>query len=155
PDPEPAPEPGPEPAPGDRPPWPAWTAPAALFLAIALALMLGSVAYVIVAGLTGGGQKSAGANIVATILNDAGSTGAAVFFAQMAGRPTPAQFGLRPTPVRPALLWMGAAYLVFFLFAAGWLAALGVDAKDHTLDEFQSSSAAIAGAAVLVTVIAP
>jgi membrane protease YdiL (CAAX protease family) len=139
----------------ERPPWRAWTGPAALILAVVIALVLGSVVYVIAAIATGHARGSAGANIVATILGDLAFVGAALFFAQLAARPTPAQFGLRPTRLLPAIGWMALGYPVFLLFAAQWLRILDVSSKDHTLDDLGRSTAALAAAAILVSVIAP
>lgn len=138
-----------------RPPWRPWTAPAALVLGLAAALMLGSIAYVIAAVVTGHARSSPGGNIAATVLGDVAFVGSALFFAQLAARPTPAQFGLRAVSLRKALPWMAAAYLVFLIFSGVWLSALNIDTKDHTLDDLGRSSASLAAAAVLVTVIAP
>jgi hypothetical protein len=145
------------PAPGgDRPPWRPWTAPAALVLAILGALVLGSIVYVISAMASGHhkGGTPAG-NVVATVLGDVCFVGSALFFAQLAARPTPAQFGLRPTRLRLALKWMAIGYAAFWVLSTIWLAVLGVSSKDHTLDDLGHSAAALAAAAILVSVVAP
>ena len=143
------------PAPPERPPWRAWTAPAALLLAITIALLLSSVVYVVGAIATGHSKSSPGANLVATVLGDVAFVAAAVFFAQLAARPTPEQFGLRPTRVRPALKWMALGYGAFWLVTATWFVALGIHDKDRTLNDLGGSTPSLAAAALLVTVIAP
>jgi len=145
----------PPPAAPEPPPWRAWTGPAALLLAVVMALILGSIVYVIAAIATGHARSSAGANIVATVLGDIAFVGSALFFAQLSAPPTPAQFGLRPTTLKRALIAMAAGYAVFWLLSGIWLAALGIDTKDHTLDDLGKSDASLAAAAVLVAVIAP
>jgi membrane protease YdiL (CAAX protease family) len=138
-----------------RPDWRPWTAPAALLLALAAALMLGSVVYVFSSLITGHAKSSPGGNIAATILGDVAFVGSALFFAQLAAKPAPDQFGLRLPTLRTAIIWMAAGYLVFLLFSGAWLSALNVDAKDHTLDDLGQTTAAVVAAALLVTLIAP
>ncbi|HEY3021035.1 MAG TPA: CPBP family intramembrane glutamic endopeptidase [Solirubrobacteraceae bacterium] len=139
----------------ELPPWRAWTGPAALLLAIAIALVLSSVVYVIGAIATGHTKSTPGANLVATVVGDFAFIASAVFFAQLAARPTPEQFGLRPARLRPAIKWMALGYGAFWLVTAGWFVALGIHDKDRTLDDLGSSTISLAAAAVLVTVIAP
>src|SRR3954452_11650063 len=143
------------PAPPGRPPWRAWTGPAALVLGVLGALMLGSIVYVIGAIATGHAKTTPGANIAATVLGDFAFIGAAVFFAQLAARPTPAQFGLRPARLKRAVIAMAIGYTAFWVLSGIWLALLGINTKDHTLDDLGQSTAALAAAAVLVSVVAP
>jgi uncharacterized protein len=139
-----------------RPPWPAWTAPAALMLALAAAVVLGGVAFLVAAAITGGDvEDSPGVQIAATVLNDLAFIGAAFFFAQLAGRPTAAQFGLRPTRFWPAVGWTALAYVTLLLLGGLWLQLFDVDTRDPTIDDLTTTSAAIVATAVLVTVIAP
>lgn len=141
--------------PPERPPWRPWTAPGALVLGVVGALVLASVAYVIAAIATGHSKSTAGGNIAATILGDFAFIGAALFFAQLSARPTPEQFGLRPTPLTRALPAMAVGYGIFWVFTMLWLGLLGSSTKDHTLDDLGQSTAALAAAAILVSVIAP
>jgi uncharacterized protein len=143
------------PAPPERPPWRPWTAGGALILGVLGALVLASVVYVSAAIATGHSKSTPGGNIVATVLGDFAFVGAALFFAQLSARPTPDQFGLRPTRLRPALVAMVSGYAVFWLLTALWLGLLGTSTKDHTLDDLGQSTAALAAAAILVSVIAP
>jgi CAAX protease family protein len=139
----------------ERPPWRPWTGPAALLLALAGSLMLGSIVYVGSAVVTGDTHTTPAGNIVATVMGDIAFVGSALFFAQLAAKPTPGQFGLRPVGLRVALRWMAAAAAVFWIFSAVWLSLLGVSSKDHSLDELGQSTAAIVAGAILVTLIAP
>jgi uncharacterized protein len=138
-----------------RPPWRAWTAPAALVLGLAAALVLGGVVFLVTAAITGEADDTPGANIAATALQHAAFIGAALFFAQLGGRPTPAQFGLRPTRLLPAIGWMAAAYVVLLVLGGLWLQAFDAETRDPTIDDLTTTSAAIAATAVLVTVLAP
>lgn len=145
----------PQPLADERPPWRPWTAPAALVLALAAGLMLGSIVLAGVAIFTGHTRSTPAGTIVATVLGDVGFIGAALFFAQLAARPSPRQFGLRIPDLGRALLWMAAGYVAFLVFSGLWLSALDVPTKDHSLDDLGKSPAALAAAAVLVTVVAP
>jgi uncharacterized protein len=138
-----------------RPDWRAWTAPAALVLGLAAALVLGGIVFLITAAVTGEADDTAGANIAATALQHAAFIGAAIFFAQLAGRPTAAQFGLRPTRFWPALGWMVAAYVVLLVLGGLWLEAFDAETRDPTIDDLTTTPVAIATTAVLVTVLAP
>jgi membrane protease YdiL (CAAX protease family) len=139
----------------ERPPWRPWTAPAALLLALAAGLIAGSIVLVGVAIFTGHTRSTPAGTIVATVFGDICFIGSALFFAQLGARPTLAQFGLRVPPLGRALVWMTAGYVFFLAFSGAWLSLLNVDTKDHSLDDLGQTSAALAAAAVLVTVIAP
>jgi uncharacterized protein len=145
----------PPPAAPEPPPWRAWTGPAALFLALVAGLVVGSIVYVITAIATGHPRDAPVANMIATVLGDVAFIGSALFFAQLAAPPTPAQFGLRPARLKRALTAMAVGYAVFWVLSGIWLAALGIDTKDHSIDDLGKATAEIAAAGVLVTVIAP
>jgi membrane protease YdiL (CAAX protease family) len=76
----------------------------------------------------------------------------------MAGRPLPAQFGLRPTPPLKALGWMVAAFLTFYVVTLVWVAIVGGSPDDKKLpDELGAdrSTIALLAVAFLVSVVAP
>ena len=137
------------------PTWRPWTAPAALVLALAMGLVAGSIVLAGVAIVTGSAKSTPAGTIVATILGDVCFVGSALFFAQLTSRPTLRQFGLTVPSLRTSLMWMAGAYLFFLFFSGVWLSLLDIPTKDHSLDDLGQTSAALAAAAVLVTVIAP
>jgi len=142
-----------------RPRWAAWTALAALVSALLMAL--------IGAALVGGIGSAVGAsfedpppavNIAATFVQDICFIAAAIIFARLAGRPTPAQFGLRP-PSRPwhALGWVVGGYLLFLIVSGIWLQALGTNPEDELPESLgaDESTAALVAVVIVVTVLAP
>jgi uncharacterized protein len=140
----------------EQPPtWRPWTAPAALVLALAMGLVAGSIVLAGVAIITGDAKSTPAGTIVATIFGDICFVGSALFFAQLTARPTLRQFGLTVPSLKTSLIWMAAAYVVFLTFSGLWLSLLDIPSKDHSLDDLGQTSAALAAAAVLVTVIAP
>jgi membrane protease YdiL (CAAX protease family) len=143
----------------ERPGWRPWTAWVALIAAFGAALMGALVVGVI--GAAAGADFSdptPAVNLAATVVQDVCLVIAAVLFAGMAGRPLPAQFGLRRTRVWPALGWMVLAFLAFYVFTAAWVAIVGANTDDQKLTDqlgVDRSTAAMLGAAFLVSVVAP
>ncbi len=139
--------------------WPAWTAWAALVVgfggALLAALVLGLVA------VPFGGALDApppSVNILATVAQDASLVLAALLFARLSGRPRPADFGLSPTAVWPAVGWAALTWGSFFAFTAAWVSLVGAPSTDTALPESlgaDRSTIALAAVAVLVCVIAP
>jgi membrane protease YdiL (CAAX protease family) len=147
------------PEPPDRPRWKPWTAWVALIAAFGGALVGALVVGVI--GVIAGADLSdptPAVNIAATIVQDLCFVAAALLFAGMAGRPLPAQFGLRRTNVWRALGWMAIGFTAFYVVTVVWVALIGVHADDTKLtDELgvDRSTAALLASAVLVSVVAP
>jgi membrane protease YdiL (CAAX protease family) len=76
----------------------------------------------------------------------------------MAGRPLPAQFGLRPTAPWKALGWMALAFVTFYVVTLVWVAIVGGNPDDEKLpDELGAdrSTIALLAVAFLVAVVAP
>jgi uncharacterized protein len=146
----------------ERPQWPRWkpwTAWVALIAAFGGAL-IGALIVGIVGAVAGAdiSDPTPAVNIAATIVQDLCFIAAALLFASMAGRPLPAQFGLRPTSVRKALIWMVAAFFAFYVVTAIWVSIVGGDTNDSKLtDELgvDRSTAALLASAFLVSVVAP
>src|SRR3954471_6121934 len=110
-------------------PWTSWVALVAGFAgAVVGAIVIGAVA--VAAGASFADPPPA-VNIAATVFQDACLVASAVLFARMAGRPRPGQFGLRGTRLWPALGWMLVAWIAFYVFAAAWVAALGISPNDE------------------------
>ena len=80
-----------------------------------------------------------------------------MFFARLAGRVAPWQFGLRPTRPGPAIGIVALGYVAFIAFSAAWVALLNIHDKDELPKELgvDTSHVALAATAVLVCVIAP
>ena len=141
------------------PPWPGWTAPAALFAGFAAALiaglMIGIVAAIFGASLS---DPPAAVSIISVIAQDACLIGAALLFARMTAPPRPELFGLRPAPLRRSVAYVVGGYLVFILASFAWLAIIGQpDAKDTITEDLGAKDSTVALIAVtfVVCVCAP
>lgn len=150
----------PEPPSADEgaPAWPPWMAPVALVAGLAGALVGGGVVFLVAAAL-GASTKNppAAVNLVGTFVQDICLIVAAVLFARLVRRPTPAQFGLRLPALRLAAGWLAVAWVAFFAFTAVWVAAVHVTQKDDLPDQLgaNASAAGLVAVAVLVCVVAP
>jgi uncharacterized protein len=147
------------PAPPDRPRWKPWTAWVALIGGIAGALMgalfIGVIA--VIAG-AGAGADTPAVSISATFVQDGCLVASALLFAGLAGRPLPQQFGLRPTRLLPAIGWMAAAFVSFYVVTAAWVAIAGANPDDDQLTKqlgVDRSTVAMLAVALLVSVVAP
>jgi membrane protease YdiL (CAAX protease family) len=141
------------------PPWPPWTAPAALLAgfaaAIVAALLLGGIGAIFVGTLD---HTPASVSILAVVVQDACLIGAALLFARMTAVPRPEQFGLRPAPFWRAVGAIVAGYLVFVIASYVWLQVIGEpDAKDTITEDLGAGDSTVALIAVtfVVTVCAP
>lgn len=142
-----------------RPRWKPYTAFLALIAgfggAIFGALIIGLVAAAFGASLT---HPPPAVSILGTIFQDLCLVAAALFFARLAARPTPGQFGLRDVRLWPALGLAAAAYATFYAFTAGWVALLGTTPDDENLPKelgADKSTVALVAVAFLVAVVAP
>jgi membrane protease YdiL (CAAX protease family) len=147
------------PAPIDKPPWRPWTAWAALIAAFGAALV-GAFLVGAIGAAAGSSfdDPSPAVNIGATILQDICLVAAAIVFAGMSGRPLPAQFGLRPTAPWKALGLMVAAFVIFYIVTAAWVAIVGGNTNDEKLPDdlgANRSTVALLAVAFLVSVVAP
>jgi uncharacterized protein len=142
------------------PPWPGWTAPAALFAGFAFALIaafaLGAVGAVFGADVT---DPPPSISILSVIAQDACLIGAALLFACMAAFPLPAQFGLRPPrSLKRSTIFVVVGYVGFILASYAWLSLIGQpDAKDTITEDLGAKDSTVALVAVtfVVCVCAP
>jgi membrane protease YdiL (CAAX protease family) len=155
----PAPEPRADSDPSPRSRWPPWTALVALIAGFAAALfgalVLGVVALAFGADFN---HQPPSVQILATIVQDLCLIGSALLFARMFGRVRPADFGLRPTRLRPALGWAVLTLVAFYVFTAAFVAIVGASPKDDQLPQqlgVDDSTAAMLAVAFLVAVVAP
>lgn len=138
------------------PPWRPWTAPVALIAGFGVAIFT----YVLIAGVAsavGARYDSGGVTIVATIFQDGALMASAVFFARMAMRPQPWQFGLRATRFWRAVGWAVLGYVGYVVIAASYAAAFSIDSQEDLPDDLgvDNSTLALVAVAILVTVVAP
>lgn len=141
---------------GDRPPWRPWTAPAALVLGLIAAMILGAI--VDAASVAGGsGAQSSTADLVATFIQDGCFIGAALYFAWIARRPTPGQFGLRLPRFWPAVGAVAAGYAVFYAATTAWLSGLNLHESQNLPQQLGAGNgtASLVAVTVLVCLIAP
>jgi membrane protease YdiL (CAAX protease family) len=143
----------------DRPAWPAWTPFAALLIGLMVALVGQTIVLVIAAAFGWDGDRQTPAMTIAgTIIQDAGFIGGAVAMAWItAGRPTPAQFGLRRPSAVQAIGGVVGAYVTFQLVALLYALVVNTSQKQDILDQLGAnrSGAYLAASAVVVCVLAP
>jgi uncharacterized protein len=144
------------------PRWPPWASVAAFVAGAAATLVGASIIGAIAVLAFDAKATSPGVTIVGSVVQDMCLIAAALIFARMADRPVPAQFGLRPTGVRRALGWMLATWVAFFVFTGAWVALWGALTGDQPQNDealeglgVDRSTAAMLGAAFLVSVVAP
>jgi uncharacterized protein len=140
------------------PQWKPWSSLLALIAGLGAALAGGLVVYMValIAGANLDDPPPA-VDITATLLQDAAFVGAALIFASMVTRPRPWHFGLRETPLGPAVGYVIAGYLAFFGFAAGWSVLLDLHESDDVVKQLgaDQSTIALVAVTVLVCVVAP
>ena len=143
-----------------RPPrWPPWTAVVALIAGLAAALF-GALVIGVVAVAFGANfnDQPPAVTITATVVQDLCLIGSAVLFARMYGRFSPADFGLRPTRLWPAIGWAALGWVAFLVFTAAFVAIIGGSPNDDKLPQelgVDDSTAAMLAVAFLVSVVAP
>ena len=142
----------------DEPPWPIWTAPAAVLVG----LVVGVLASVVVAGIgdaAGSNHTTPAVSLISDVVFDLGFVATALYFAtaSSARRPRPSDFGYRRISV-----WLGVG--AFFAAGAGYLIVSTIYqsiVKLHGTDKLPTdlgvgtSTAALVGAAIFVCVLAP
>jgi CAAX protease family protein len=160
--PEAAPVVTPEPAEAERradePPWPVWTAPAAIAAGFGLGIIV-SVIVGVAASATGSSlaHPTAAVSLIGDFLFDMAFVAAALYFAQLTNRVRPADFGFRIIRVRTALLSVIAAGLSYYIITALYASLLKLHGNEKLPKELgvSKSTAALVGAAVFVCVVAP
>lgn len=156
--------------PGDRheggsiiPPWPGWTAPAALLAAFTGALVFAFIISALAAPFgasLSGDDTPASVNILATIAQDACFIASGLFFARLiAPPPRKDQFGLQmPLRIKQAIAFVVGGYVAFIAVSAAWLALIGQsDTKDTIVESLGAGDSTIAllGVTFIVCVCAP
>ncbi len=142
----------------DRPPWPIWTAPAA----VALGLVLGSLGSIIIDLVAGAGGSSVShpspaATIVSDIVFDLCFVAAALWLARWRGRARPSDFGFRWVRLSTGVGAVVAAAVAYYGLTALYSALVHLHGKDKLPSELGAthSTAALVAASLFVCAIAP
>ena len=138
--------------------WPAWLSVAGFAAGYGTTIVLGLVVLVI-AGAFGASTKDppAGVNIGLTVGQNLALMGAAYFFAMLGGRPTAADFGLRPARLWRSVRLLVAIWIGFYVVSAIWAVALDLKEQQTLPDELGADGSLLNALLVigLVTVVAP
>jgi hypothetical protein len=140
----------------DEPPWPAWTAPAAVLVG----LVVGVIGTVVVAGIgaaAGSSETTPAVTLIGDVVFDLGFVVTALYFAQLKGRPRPADFGYRRVAWALGIGAFLAAGVGYYVVTAVYGALVNLHGTDKLPKDLgiNTSTAALVGAAVFVCVIAP
>jgi uncharacterized protein len=137
------------------PRWPAWYAAAGF----AVALIGTLIAVGIVAAATGASSddESAAFTIVATLMQSIIFIGTAVLFASFTRKPEPWHFGLRRTPLWPAVGWAALGLFSFYVLAAIYTAAVSPDAEQTVAKDLgaDQGSFGLIAAGFMIVCVAP
>jgi uncharacterized protein len=140
------------------PPWRWWMGLVGVVMGLAIPLVFGVIAGIIVA-IAGGdaGDLPSGVLIALTFLQDIGFVIAALFVARMARPPIARDFGLVRTPLWRAAGIVAGVYVGFYVFAGIWTQVLNIKEESDLPDELGAnhSTAALIAVLVLVCVMAP
>jgi uncharacterized protein len=142
----------------DIPPWPAWTAPAAIAAGFALGIV---VSIIVGVGAKAGGSSlshpSPAVSLIGDVLFDAAFVTAALYFARLGARPRPSDFGFRPVRWQAAVLGVLAAGIGYYLITAIYASLLHFHGNEKLPKELgvSKSTAALIAATIFVCVVAP
>ncbi|HEV2776320.1 MAG TPA: type II CAAX endopeptidase family protein [Solirubrobacteraceae bacterium] len=138
--------------------WPAWLSIAGFAVGFGTTIVLG-LFIIVISGAFGASTEDPppGINIALTLAQNLGLVVAAYFFARLSGRPTAADFGLRPTRVWRSVRLLVAVWIGFFVLSGIWAVALGLEEQQSLPDELGADGSTLNALVVivLVTVIAP
>lgn len=142
----------------DAVPWRVWTAPAGVVFGLAV----GALATILVdvgAGAAGSSlsHPSAAVSIVSDVVFDLGFVAAALYFAFLGARPSPAAFGFRRVRLSVAITALVAAGVGYYGLTAIYGALVHLHGTDKLPSELgvEHSTAALVAASLFVCVIAP
>jgi membrane protease YdiL (CAAX protease family) len=142
----------------ERPPWPIWTAPAAVVLGLVLG-SLGTIIVDVVASASGSSVDHPGpaASIIADIVFDLCFVAAALWLATWRGGARPADFGFRRLRPSTAVGAVVVAAVGYYGLTALYSALVHLHGKDKLPSELGAthSTAALVAASLFVCVIAP
>jgi membrane protease YdiL (CAAX protease family) len=141
----------------DEPPWPAWTAPAAILVGLVVGL-LGSVVVAGVGAAAGSTHTTPAVSLISDLVFDLAFVVTALYFASTTSRRLrPSDFGYRRIRVSigiAAFVAAGAGYLIVTAIYQAIVKLHGSDKLPSNLG-INTSTAALVGAAIFVCVVAP
>jgi membrane protease YdiL (CAAX protease family) len=140
---------------GARPRWPWWYGP--------LGFLAGAITGFITAGIVWAvfgvddPSDSPAAIVVGTFLLDGSLVGAAILFASFVRRPRSWHFGLRRTPLWPAVGWAALGMVCFYVFTAIYTVLLDPQVEQSVTEDLgaDDSSLGLIAAGVMVVCVAP
>jgi membrane protease YdiL (CAAX protease family) len=141
--------------------WPFWYGPAALVIGLVAGAIGGVIAVLIVEGghAAQSGTLTPAATDIATVIQDLGFVGAALFLAAHIAAPRPAQFGLvPPRSWLRAIAVAVAAGVAFVVLSSIYFGVLGQSGEEKEFVKEIGGNAgtvSVLAVCVLVTVIAP
>lgn len=140
------------------PHWQPWTAPVALISAFAIAivggLIIGAIASAFGASIA---HPPAVVNLLSTVVQDGAFIACALIFARTTEQLRAGFFGLRRTPLWPAVGWVALAGVAFYLLSSIWAQLINIKQTDQLPTDLgtKDSVVGLIAVCVLVTVIAP
>lgn len=142
----------------DEPPWPIWSAPAAIALGFGLGIVVSIIVGIVAAA--GGSSLShptPAVSLLSDFLFDAAFVASALYFAGLGHRPRPSDFGFRPVRLRGAAVALLSAAVGYYVLTAVYGSVFKLHGSDKLPSELgvSKSTAALVGATVFVCVVAP
>ena len=138
--------------------WPPWLSVAAFAVGFGATIVLGLIV-IVIAGAFGASTTDppSGVTIGLTVGQNLALLGAAYFFALLSGRPTGADFGLRPTRLWRSVRLLVAVWVAFFVLSGIWAVALDLEEQQSLPDDLGAGDSVVKALIViaLVTVLAP
>jgi len=141
----------------DEPPWPVWTAPAAVLVGL-IAGVLGSVLVAGIGVALGAKTTSPGVTLVSDVVFDLAFVATALYFASANGRrPRPSDFGYRRVALKVGAAAFAIAGVGYYVVTAIYSALVNLHGTDKLPKDLGvgTSTAALVGAAIFVCVLAP
>ncbi len=142
----------------DEPPWPPWTAPAAIGVGFGLGLLVSIIIGIIAqAGGSSLSHPGPALSLIGDFLFDAAFVAAALYFASLRTRIRPVDFGFRSVGLRLAVGGVLAAGISYYVLTALYASALHLHGNEKLPKELGvgKSTAALVGASIFVCVVAP
>jgi CAAX protease family protein len=143
--------------PRDEPPWPVWTAPAAIGAGFALGIVVSII--VGIAAKAGGSSltnPSPAVSLIGDFFFDAAFVAAALYFVRTTSQARPADFGYRPVAFWRGVGAVFAAGISYYVLTAVYASLLNFHGNERLPKELNvTKGAAVVGLAVFVCVMAP
>lgn len=142
----------------DIPPWPVWTAPAAIAAGFGVWIV---VSVIVDVGAKAGGSSLAHpspvVSLIANVLSDASFVAAALYFARLGLRPRRADFGYRAIGWGTGIVVVFAAGVGYYVLTALYANLLHFHGNEKLPKELGvgKSTVALIGASIFVCVVAP